>query len=246
MEGAAGVVPAGTDDEAFALAIQGDGKLVVAGYSYDSGLDQYVFALVRYNTDGTPDATFGTGGIVTTAIGAIDDEAFALAIQADGKLVVAGYTDTGIQYKFALVRYNTDGSLDTTFDGDGIVTTPMGAVDDEVFALAIQGDGKLVAAGFSSQGSPSPYEFALARYTTSGSLDPTFGTGGKVLTAVGTSDDEINAVAIQGDGKPVAAGFSFSSKLGQYEFAVARYTTDGDPDLTFNTTGIVTTAIPKP
>jgi uncharacterized delta-60 repeat protein len=93
------------DDEAFALAIQSDGKLVAAGYTYADAGSQYEFALVRYNTDGTLDASFGTGGMVTTAIGTADDEAFALAIQSDGKLVAAGYTDTGVQVEFALVRY---------------------------------------------------------------------------------------------------------------------------------------------
>jgi uncharacterized delta-60 repeat protein len=115
---------------------------------------------------GTLDTSFGTTGIVTTAIGTSDDTAFALAIQSDGKLVAAGYTDTGGggPYEFALVRYNTDGTLDASFGTGGMVTTAIGTSDDTAYALAIQSDGKLVAAGYTDTGGGGPYEFALVRY----------------------------------------------------------------------------------
>jgi uncharacterized delta-60 repeat protein len=233
----------GDDDEASALAIQSDGNLVAAGISLNLTLAQSKFALVRYNTDGSLDASFGTGGIVTTAIGTFDDEAFALAIQSDGKLVVAGYSFNGTQNVFALVRYNTDGSLDTTFNTTGIVTTAIGIDDDEINSLAIDSNGNLVAAGFSLNGTLGNYEFAMARYTTAGALDTTFNTTGIVTTVIGTDDDEINSLAIDSNGNLVAAGFSLNDTLGQYEFAMARYTTAGALDTTFNTAGIVTTAI---
>src|SRR6266446_8027460 len=134
-------------------------------------------------------SSFGTGGIVTTSIGIFDDEARALAIQpSDAKLVAAGYSDTGTQKEFALVRYNTNGTLDTTFSTTGKVTTPIGSVDDKAFALAIQSDGKLVAAGYSDTGTRK--EFALARYNTDGTLDTTFNTTGIVTTPIGTLDDK--------------------------------------------------------
>jgi len=111
---------------------------------------------------GALDSSFGTSGKTATAIGTSDDEAYALKIQADGKLVAAGYSYDGSQYEFALARYNTDGSLDTTFNTTGIVTTAIGTSDDAAYALAIQADGKLVAAGYTDTG--TQYEFALARY----------------------------------------------------------------------------------
>ena len=106
---------------------------------------------MRYNTDGSLDTSFDSDGKVTTAIGSGNDYACSVAIQSDGKIVVAGYSDNGSNDDFALVRYNTDGSLDTTFDSDGKVTTAIGSGDDQAFSVAIQSDGKIVAAGYSRQ-----------------------------------------------------------------------------------------------
>ena len=213
------------NDNAFSLAIQSNGKILVACDSFNSSDDD--FALVRYNSDGTLDNTFGSDGKVTTAIGSDDEQAFAVAIQSDGKIVVAGNSfdsDNGSGYDFALVRYNTDGSLDTTFDSDGKVTTPIfngfsfnGT--DVAYSVAIQSDGKIMAAGFSYSG--SKHDFALVRYNTDGSLDTTFGSDGKVTTAIGSGTDVARSVAIQADGKIVVAGYSHNGS--NYDFALARY-----------------------
>jgi uncharacterized delta-60 repeat protein len=230
-----------TDDEALALAIQSDGKLVTAGQSYNDTLNQYVFALVRYNTDGTPDMTFGTAGIVTTQIGTFDDISFALAIQSDGKLVAAGISNNGSQEVMALARYKTDGTLDKTFNTTGIVTTQIGTFDDEACALAIQSDGKLVTAGFTYDSiTLNQNVWAVVRYNTDGTLDTTFGTAGVVTTPVG-NDDDAEALAIQSDGKLVTAGNTGNGT--QLVFALVRYTTNGTPDTTFGSEGIVTTTI---
>ena len=210
------------EDVVNSLAIQSDGKLAAAGYSH--GSTQFEFALVRYNTDGSLDATFNTTGIVTTAIGNNNDKAYALAIQSDGKMVAAGFTDTGSQFEFALVRYNTDGSLDTTFNTTGIATTAI-STKDEAFGLVIQSDGKIVAAGYSNNGNTTNNgprtKFGIVRYNTDGSLDTTFGTGGKVTTAFGTIDDGAFALAIQPDGKLVAAGYYDDGS--HFDLALARY-----------------------
>jgi uncharacterized delta-60 repeat protein len=219
------------------VAIQSDGKIVAVGYSMN-GTD-FDFALVRYNTDGSLDTTFNTTGIVTTAIGASMDYGNAVAIQSDGKIVVAGESYTGANADFALVRYNTDGSLDTTFNTTGMVTTAIGGGADNANAVAIQADGKIVAAGYSNNG--TDLDFALVRYNTDGSLDTTFNTMGAVSTAIGPGDDYARAVAIQADGKIVAAGPSNNGA--DLDFAVVRYNTDGSLDTSFNTTGKVTTAI---
>jgi uncharacterized delta-60 repeat protein len=118
------------------------------------------FALVRYNANGSLDTDFGTGGKVTTDIGSDDDSANSVAIQADGKILAAGYS-YGNNTDFALARYNADGTLDTNFGADGKVTTAIGGTDVGV-SVAIQSDGNIVLAGHSDNG--SNYDFAVARY----------------------------------------------------------------------------------
>ncbi|MFD5426499.1 calcium-binding protein [Streptomyces sp. NPDC127084] len=227
----AGLSPFGED-----LAIQADGKIVAVGGS-DTGLGSD-FALARYNTDGSLDATFGTGGLVTTDFGGTD-AAIGVAVQPDGKIVTVGYSDAGGTLNdFALARYNTDGSLDATFGTGGLVTTDFGPGRSDVAnAVALQTDGKIVAVGGSALVAAN--DFALARYNTDGSLDATFGTGGRVLTDFGGDGDIASAVALQTDGKIVTAGLSNAS--GTFDFALARYDTDGSLDATFGTGGLVTT-----
>jgi uncharacterized delta-60 repeat protein len=228
------------DDQATDVAIQSDGMIVVVGGHYTA--TNTFFIVVRCNTDGSPDTSFGTNGIITTDVGG-DGSAEALVIQTDGKIVVGGYYYTGGQYDFALVRYIANGHLDEDFgtNADGIVTTDIGGIDNYINALAIQSDGKIVAAGY-SQGS-SDY-FVLARYNSDGSLDTAFGTGGTVTTSIAGNpgeDDEGFDVGIQSDGKIVVAGYS--NAVGDYDFALARYNTDGTLDTSFGTNGIVTTDI---
>jgi uncharacterized delta-60 repeat protein/LPXTG-motif cell wall-anchored protein len=199
-----------TNDTANAVAIQSDGKIVVAGTSGSPG----DFAVVRYTTSGALDTTFDTDGKVTTDVGTnTNDTAKTVAIQSDGKIVVAGTSSNN----FAVVRFTAVGALDTTFDTDGKVTTDVGTnTNDTANAVAIQSDGKIVVAGESAS------DFAVVRYTTSGALDTTFDTDGKVTTDIGTSTfDTGTAAAIQGDSKIVVAGRS--SAAGPPIFAVARY-----------------------
>ena len=158
--GAEGKVTTAFEDlaQARAVAIQADGKIVAAGYAVLSG-NQH-FALVRYNTDGTLDSSFGTGGKVTTdffGFGRVN----ALAIQVDGKIVAAGAAVVSNQ-DFALARFNTDGTLDTSFGAEGMATTDFLGDIDTAFAVAIQPDARIVAAGYASTGSGEV--FALARY----------------------------------------------------------------------------------
>ncbi|WP_318773950.1 Ig-like domain-containing protein, partial [Meiothermus sp.] len=194
-------------DEAYALVLQPDGRLVAAGRSVDAaGNDD--FALVRYNPDGSLDTSFGIGGKVTTEVGSSSDEARALVLQPDGKLVAAGYSSNAAgKSDFALVRINPNGSLDTSFGSGGKVTTAVGS-SSGIAALVLQPDGKLVAAGPSSNGD---YDFALVRYNPNGTLDPTFGSGGKVITDLGSGSDEAHALVLQPDGKLVAAGYSYNA-----------------------------------
>jgi uncharacterized delta-60 repeat protein len=209
------------DDGVNALALQPDGKVVVAGWS-DNGSNSDV-ALARYNPDGSLDTNFNGTGKVTTAIGSGFDCANALALQPDGKIVVVGATWNGSNNDFALARYNPDGSLDTNFNGTGTVMTAIGSGHDGADALALQPDGKLVAAGASSNGSNN--DVALARYKPDGKLDPSFHGTGTVTTAIGSGNDGASALALQPDGKLVAAGFSYNGS--NSDFALARYLNSG-------------------
>ncbi len=155
-----------------------------------------------------------------------------VVVQPDGKAVVGGYSHNGSNYDFALVRYNVNGTLDTTFDGDGKVTTPIGSGEDYGWAVALQSDGKIILGGYSFNGSNE--DLALVRYNSNGSLDTTFGAGGKVVTPVGTGRDEIRGIAIQPDGKIVVSGFATSASS---DFVVARYNANGTLDASFNGTG---------
>lgn len=225
-------------DQATAMAIQNDGKIVVAGYADNLSHD---FGVVRYNTDGSRDTDFGIGGIVTTKLTSGVDEARSIAIQADGKIVVAGYAQVGSYFNFATVRYNSNGSLDTTFDGDGSVLTSVGTTHSAAYSVAIQSDNKIVLTGWVDMPAPSnSKDFATVRYNANGSLDTSFDLDGKVTTSFGTGDDAASALAIQSDGKIVAAGKATAISN---DFGVARFNSDGSLDNTFDLDGIVTTAV---
>ncbi len=133
---------------------------------------------------GDLDTTFGSGGIVTTAIGPSYDYAYAVSVQPDGKIVAAGHADSGSDYNFAVMRYTVSGDLDVTFGNGGVVTTPIGPGSDTAQAVTIQPDGKIVAAGYADNGRDD--ELGVARCTVAGALDPTIGNGGAVTTPIGT------------------------------------------------------------
>ena len=233
-------------DIANAVAVQPDGKFIVVGQTYKnndfSGED---FAVARYSADGTLDTTFGAGGRVRTDFPGLAAVPSAVVIQADGKIVVAGgafplFTFLG---NFELVRYNPNGSLDRSFGSGGIVTTifPEGSYAS---AVALQPDGKIVAAGtvFVNfiPGESSDTDFALARYNPDGSPDATFGNGGQVSTDFVGLEDDAFSVLIQPDGKIVAVG-SANDPATFYDFAAARYLSNGAIDTTFGVTGKVQT-----
>ena len=224
----------GGSDEARGVAVQSDGKIVAVGYA--GNFDD--FGLARYNTDGSLDSSFGTGGKVTTDFNGGSDEAQAVAVQSDGRIVVAGRSEVpegGFNW-FSLARYNSNGSLDTGFGTGGKVVVDFGTGGaDDAFGVAVQADGRIVAAGVAGG------DFALVRLTASGGLDSGFGTGGKVTTDFNGGADLARGVAVQSDGRIVAAGYTGNSG-GDYDFALARYNADGSLDTGFDTDGKVTTS----
>ncbi len=220
------------------MVIQPDGKFVVAGAA---NLD---FLVVRYNTDGTLDTTFDSDGKVTTDFNNKSDAAFAVAIQSDGRIVVVGISGTnGSDNDFAVARYNSDGSLDSSFDSDGRAVTDFGSLNDEAFSVAIAPSGKIVVAGTTSSFNG---DFAVARYLSDGSLDSAFDSDGRVTTdafCIGNcsnSFDRGRGVAISSDGKIIVGGDARSVGANATRFAAARYLDSGALDFSFGLLGRAT------
>lgn len=222
------------DSRAASVALQADNKLVAVGFATDSTPSQSIFAVVRYNQDGSLDTDFKGTGIVTTAIGT-SNSGQAVLLQPDGKIIVAGTSSSQI----AALRYTTTGDLDTDFNGTGVVTTPIGSSSEGTSAV-LQRDGKIVVAG--SSGTDTNTDFALVRYQSDGALDKTFNGTGIVTTDISSRFDEAYAVAIQPNNKIIVAGVS---DFGMYtgDFAMVRYNSDGSLDTTFGRGGIITTTI---
>lgn len=202
--------------EANAITLQPDGKIILAGKTTMPSF-QLDFALARYNIDGSLDNSFDGDGKVTTSVTIYSDIAQDMTLQSDGKIVVVGKGTPVGPEQFAVVRYNTNGSLDNSFDSDGMVTTGFGSSWDEARSVVILPDGKILAGGLASV--PSQ-RYATARYNTDGSLDASWGTGGK-LTTTFASTASIWSMIIQPDQKILAGGYSGSGS--SYLFSIARY-----------------------
>lgn len=226
---------------ASALSLQLNGKIALIG-SCDNGESfnaNFAFCAARYNSDGALDTSFGGGGpLITRLTASGSNTASAAAFQTDGKLVVAGSCSrsNGIGQDFCMLRHNVDGSLDPTFGVNGKVIAPITAQTDQVHALAIQSDEKIVTAG--SCGGLSTPDFCVARFNKDGSLDETFGTDGKVLTSFSVNGAEVaSALAIQSDGKLVLAGRCANAGSFSYHFCAARLQLNGALDPTFGSAG---------
>lgn len=197
-------------------------------------------------SNGVLDATFGTNGIISTAVGIGNDVAQAVAIQADGKILAAGFAFNGANNDFAVVRYNPNGTLDTTFglSANGIVMTPVGTADEEAFGITMQSDGKFIIVGQSSNGTNT--DIAVVRYNPDGSLDNTFDSDGRLMIGAGPGNDLGRSVTVQNDGKIVITGQAFNGS--NFDIAVVRLNADGSLDAGFDGdsgsgNGIVTTSV---
>ncbi|MCB0526415.1 MAG: T9SS type A sorting domain-containing protein, partial [Saprospiraceae bacterium] len=214
----------------YAAALDENQRIVATGHGNEGD-----FLTARFLPDGSLDQSFGTNGIAFTDFFNDDDLANAIALQADGKIVTGGggYNPNDQEkYGFALTRLNSDGSLDTTFGILGKVFTQIEPVDDEITSLAVQADGKLLACGYSVDGSfPKSY---LVRYHPDGTLDTDFGSGGIVVDSGSNISWKFQWTGLQNDGRIVVV---FSALGGDQYFGVARYLSNGTPDSTFNDTG---------
>lgn len=219
-----------------AVTLQPDGRIVVVG-TYVLSSNESHFSIARLTANGALDPEFGSGDLVDTAIGSGNSDARSVVVQADGKIVVAG-TTTGSNVDMALVRYNADGTLDTTFSGDGIATATVGTGEDWAFDVEVQPDGKIVLCGAAELS--GGFDVALVRFLANGTIDNGFGSFGRVGTDLGGAVDAASAMVLQPDGKIVVAGYTTS---GGYDFAVVRYNANGTLDTSFDGDGKVVTPI---
>lgn len=216
------------DDYAYGICLQPDGRLIVAGHSMLG--DSTVFTVARYKANGQLDETWGTGqGRVYTSIGPYNDNAYAVTLQTDGKILVAGSSSNGKDQDFAVVRYLANGSLDFDFGTDGKVRTSMGPGIDNIYSVTVQPNGKIVAAGSYFNG--FDFDIAVARYEASGILDSSFGGEGRMTLEMGYRYDAAYSVAIQNDGRLIVAGVTNDSV--NYGFALVRFKATGRIDPTF-------------
>ena len=207
-----------TGSSATCVAFQPDGKVVVGGYYKKNDRTPHQFALARYNSDGTLDSAFGQAGKVMTGMGTGDALSFGIALQSNGRIVLAGYSYTAQGHDFSLIGYTANGAVDSTFGNGGFMTTDFsGGTDDIAYAMTTQSDSKLIVAG--RTGDYPQFNFAVARYNSDGQLDQTFGTGGKVASDF-SSSDQAYGVALQ-NGRILLAGVTFNGA--NFDFTVARY-----------------------
>lgn len=225
------------NNQANAMVVQPDGKVLLAGHCY---ADIHAnFCALRYNANGTLDMSWNGTGKVMTPVGGNYDLASAVALQPDGKVLLAGYCIDGLYFNFCSQRYNSDGSLDNSWNGTGTVMTRISSNDDEAIAIALQPDGKVLLAGYCSNG--TNYDFCAVRYNADGTLDNNWNTTGTAITPVGTSHDQATAVAVQPDGKVLLAGRCLDGTT--YDFCAVRFKTDGTLDTAWNGSGKVITPV---
>lgn len=227
----------GTVDEGFDVAIDESGRILVAGYGTDAGLVSSQMVIWRFLSDGSLDASFGTGGAVVYDRGFGDDWAEAIRVDGNGRILVTGLSNNATpDMDMALWRYTDAGVLDTTFGGTGVVfqhNSAGGNSDDEGYGLAIDDDGGIAVVGLSMNATNS--DFVIWRFTDAGALDTSFGGDG-IVTFDGGADDRGYDVAFDDQGRVLAVGTSDNGT--DFDFLVWRYTPSGELDATFSGDGV--------
>jgi uncharacterized delta-60 repeat protein len=228
----------GTSDEAYAVAIQPDGKIVLGGRCLQSGGTIYNVCTLRLNPDGTRDASFGSNGQFLDSVSRGRDRSYAIAVQPDGKIVLAGSCLVSLSDDFCAWRLTTNGLLDVSFGSGGTAAVDLGSENDIANAAAIQSDGKIVLVGQCRSGLAT---FCAARLTASGLPDTSFDNDGQVTFDFGTNDSAASAVAMQTDGKIVLAGYCRG--VTNNDFCALRLTATGAIDTSFGSNGKVIEAV---
>lgn len=226
----------GRNDIAADIALQSDGKIVAAGYSFVPSTTTEDFAITRYKPDGSPDATFSGDGSLITNFGG-EDSAYAVAIQSNGKIVVAGNKCSNDICDMALARYNANGKLDITFSGDGKQITDFGGNDNRTYGgIVLTPNDKILLTGYMMKG--TDYNFAVYRYNPNGTPDTTFSADGKVSVGFGAGKQSFGEDLVrQSDGKIVVAGETCDLNYASCNFAIVRLTAGGTLDTAFSGDG---------
>jgi len=228
------IQPITTWDEGLSLAIQPDGKILLGGYCSNGSTSD--FCIARFNSNGTLDTSFGSIGKVIQPIGSSNDSGQSLAIQSDGKILLGGFCNNGSDNDFCIARFNSNGSLDTSFNSPhGYIIQPIGLSTDYGLSLAIQTDGKILLGGYCLNGSND--DFCIARFNSNGTLDTSFGSSGKVIQPIGSVSDYGYSLAIQSDGKILLGGYCYN--VGYKDFCIARFNSNGTLDTSFGSSGKV-------
>jgi len=223
---------------AWSIFIQQDGKIISSGMFFDGTFQN--FAVFRYNSDGSLDTSFGTSGQSIIHVGSGHDFAVCMTQQNDGKILLGGYTSINSDLDIALVRFNSNGLLDSSFGNNGIVLTAISSSTDVATSIAIQSDGKIVLAGYTVEGVNT--NIAVLRYNLLGTLDTTFGINGIVITQIGNNTDGANDIIIEPTGRLLIAGTTRNSS-NQNNILLANFNPDGSLNTSFGTNGIVTSQI---
>jgi len=228
----------GDNNYSYASALQADGKIVLGGHSVNGGVDNMTF--VRYNPDGTLNYDFNAGGIkVFQQFAGSDDRVEALIIQPDGKIIAVGYTTNSTNTQMTVTRLNTDGSLDNSFNANGMTLINFGnTVNAYGRSVALQDDGKIIVGGYIEFTDQNPeVNGAICRLTSSGVLDNTFGVNGMISHDILSQWNYMTQVAIQ-DEKIILGGMSIRSADNARFVTLCRYNTDGSLDTGFGTSGV--------
>ena len=216
------------------LAVQSDGKIVLTGYTHNGNDDDIL--IMRLNKDGTLDGSFGTGGLTTYCNADRNDYGRGIRLQPDGKMVVTARSTGGGTSIAVMLRYGTDGRLDTTFGINGVVTYESDQGNAGFRDVVVQADGKIVTAGYTR--TPAGFLFLTARYISDGTLDTDFGTKGTVTYDGGYGNAGARGIAVQPDGGIVVSGASFNGT--DLDVVLLRYTSRGTLDSFFGAGGVVT------
>lgn len=228
-------------DAASSVAIDSAGRIVIAGSALNTTLFVSQLGVARLNSDGSPDTSFDSDGKATTSIGSAGDTGAAMVLDSSDRIIVAGSTSDGSNLDFVVVRYTVSGSPDTSFDTDGIATTPIGSTTDRATAVGIDSNGRIVAAGYTLNASNN-YDVGIVRYAADGSLDTTFDTDGKVSQDLSDQDDDFGrGLAIQADNKLVVVGEAEVNNSFISDWVVAKFNSDGSLDTGFGVDGLVVT-----
>jgi uncharacterized delta-60 repeat protein len=231
--------------------IQSDGKIVVLGTTSNvANPNESSFALARYNSDGSLDTTFGTGGTVVFSFGPAgstsSDVALSMSLSSTGLIGVCGTSNASGTQQFAEAVFNPNGTFDTSFGGTGKVLTGLLGGDAAANDIAFEPNGDIVSVGSATNPSTGQVEFTVVRYLPNGSLDPKFGKAGQVLTSINGSDDEAYGLALGAKGLIVVTGATSISSGASSQPATVEYTATGALNKRFGVGGIATTTTPQP